>query len=122
MSEEQSEYVRLRIDMVLEASDVLLLIEAARSRIAEDELMPDEERGMALEAVSQDAAEALAYLVDPIDLVSEVPGVELAQASWSSELAEYDPEEEWPWDDEEEEWDTEEGDTGEGELPEPDVR
>ncbi|SFB87703.1 hypothetical protein [Streptomyces aidingensis] len=120
MSEEQSEYVRLRIDMVLEASDVLLLIEAARSRIAEDELMPDEERNLALEAVSQDAAEALAYLVDPIDLVSEVPGVELAHASWSSELAEYDPEEEWPWD--EEEWDTEEGDGGAEELPEPDVR
>jgi anti-sigma factor RsiW len=29
--------------------------------------------------------------VDPVVLVSEVPGVELQQASWSSERIEYDP-------------------------------
>ena len=42
-------------------------------------------------AVREDDAEALAYLVDPFDLVGEVPGVELAQASWSSEPIDYDP-------------------------------
>jgi hypothetical protein len=48
--------------------------------------------------VRADGAEALASLVDPFDLVSEVPGVELAQASWSSESIEYDPDAE-EWDD-----------------------
>ncbi|GAB2724014.1 hypothetical protein GCM10027072_16870 [Streptomyces bullii] len=53
--------------------------------------MPDAERVHAEGAVRDDTAEALAYLVDPFDLVSEVPGVELHQASWSSERIEYDP-------------------------------
>ena len=40
--------------------------------------------------MTEDTAEALAYLVDPFDLVSEIPGVELAQASWSSEQIDYE--------------------------------
>ena len=63
--------------------------------------MPDEERAHAESAVTEDTAEALAYLVDPFDLVSEVPGVELAQASWSSEQIDYDPDSpEWDLDEE----------------------
>ncbi|MEK8144658.1 hypothetical protein NKH18_32355 [Streptomyces sp. M10(2022)] len=55
-----------------------------------------EERLHAESNVRADGAEAIASLVDPFDLVSEVPGVELAQASWSSETIDYDPEaEDW---------------------------
>ena len=64
---------------------------AALRRLAADAELPDDERAHAEGAVTEDTAEALAYLVDPFDLVSEVPGVELAQASWSSEAIDYDP-------------------------------
>jgi hypothetical protein len=53
--------------------------------------MPADERAHAENAVTEDTAEALAYLVDPFDLVSEVPGTDLVQASWSSEQVDYDP-------------------------------
>ncbi len=53
--------------------------------------MPVDERLHAEGTVTEDTAEAFAYLVDPFDLVSEVPGVDLAQASWSSERIDYDP-------------------------------
>ncbi|MFD8292264.1 hypothetical protein ACFV2B_29145 [Streptomyces lavendulae] len=89
---ETSRYVRLRVDLVLEVSDSDALIGAALSHIKADEFMPDEERGHAESAVREDECEALAYLVDPTDLVAELAGVELAQASWSSEPVEYDPE------------------------------
>ncbi len=70
--------------------------------------MPDEERSHAEAAVREDESEALAYLVDPTDLVAEIPGVELAQASWSSEPVEYDPESmEWDLDEEDGEFDEE---------------
>lgn len=92
--------MRLRVELVLEIEDSEALTGAALERIAADEFMPDEERTHAQSAVREDAAEALAYLVDPFDLVTEVPGVELAQASWSSEQVDYDPEaQEWDLDD-----------------------
>lgn len=73
---------------------------AALRRIAEDEGVPDSERAHVEGAVTEDTAEALAYLVDPFDLVGEVEGVELQQASWSSERVEYDPDSpEWDLDD-----------------------
>ncbi|MCP3818995.1 hypothetical protein NLX86_12985 [Streptomyces sp. A3M-1-3] len=98
---ETSRFVRLRVDLVLEVSDSDALTGAALERIAQDEYMPDEERAHAGAAVREDEAEALAYLVDPFDLVSDVPGVELAQASWSSEPIEYDPDSvEWDLDEE----------------------
>ncbi|WP_246235706.1 hypothetical protein [Streptomyces boluensis] len=87
-----SRYVRLRVDLVLDITDADSLTGAALDRIGHDEFMPDEERAHAESAVREDSAEALAYLVDPFDLVGEVPGVELAQASWSSESVEFDPE------------------------------
>lgn len=86
---------------MLEVSDSEALISAALEHIKADEFMPDEERGHAESAVREDESEALAYLVDPTDLVAELPGLELAQASWSSEPVEYDPESlEWDMDEE----------------------
>ncbi|CAL9543200.1 hypothetical protein SUDANB96_04300 [Streptomyces sp. enrichment culture] len=79
------------MELVLEVDDVEAVTGAALARISEDEEMPDTERAHAESAVTEDTAEALAYLVDPFDLVGEVPGVELHQASWSSELIDYDP-------------------------------
>lgn len=80
---------------------------AALRRIAADSDMPADERVHAENAVTEDTAEALAYLVDPFDLVGEVPGVELAQASWSSEGIDYDPDSP--------EWGLDEDDDGEDE-------
>jgi hypothetical protein len=96
-------HVRVRVEMVLEIADRDELIRAAWARIAGDEQMPHEERERAARAVAKDAAEAVAYLVDPVDLVGEVPGVVLAQASWSSELTDYDPDRGWLGEDEEDE-------------------
>ncbi|WP_228980494.1 hypothetical protein [Streptomyces sp. DH12] len=90
-SSETSRYVRLRVDLVLEVTERDELTDAALRRIGDDEYMPDEERAHARAAVREDEAEALAYLVEPFQLVGEVPGVELVQASWSSEQAAYDP-------------------------------
>ncbi|MGP3985138.1 hypothetical protein [Streptomyces sp. KR80] len=91
-TDETSRFVRLGVELVLQVTDKGELTGAAFDRIGEDEFMPDEERGHARSAVRDDTAEALSYLVDPVDLVRGVPGVELAQASWSSELVDYDPE------------------------------
>ncbi|AYG80844.1 hypothetical protein DWB77_02982 [Streptomyces hundungensis] len=100
MSEEEtSRYVRLRIDLVLEIADADRLAGAAVDRIAQDSAMRTEERTHAEAAVREDGAEALAYLVDPVDLVAALPGAELVQASWSSERVGYDPDdEEWDLD------------------------
>ncbi|WP_319789600.1 MULTISPECIES: hypothetical protein [Streptomyces] len=98
MSEELSpgaRHVRVRVEMVLEIAEPDELVSAAWSRIESDELMPAEEREEAARAVSRDEAEAVAYLIDPVDLVDEVPGVVLAQASWSSERAAFDPDLAW---------------------------
>ncbi|WP_328424141.1 hypothetical protein [Streptomyces sp. NBC_00443] len=88
---ETSRFVRLRVELVLEVDDRDAVTKAALRRLADDVAMPVDERAHAESAVTEDTAEALAYLVDPFDLVSEVPGVDLAQASWSSERIDYDP-------------------------------
>ncbi|MFD8221024.1 hypothetical protein ACFV2U_47045 [Streptomyces sp. NPDC059697] len=90
---------------MLEVDDADAVTKAALRRIADDSGMPADERTQAENAVTEDTAEALAYLVDPFDLVSEVPGVDLAQASWSSEPIDYDPDSP--------EWDLDEDDGGE---------
>ncbi|TXL90620.1 hypothetical protein [Streptomyces sp. IB2014 016-6] len=106
---ETSRFVRLHVELVLEIGDPQALTAAALTRIATDDSMPDEEREHAGSAVGEDAAEALAYLVEPSELVGEVPGVELTQASWSSERIDYDPETvEWDLDG----YDEAEGDNG----------
>ncbi|MFF8447113.1 hypothetical protein ACF06Q_05380 [Streptomyces leeuwenhoekii] len=88
---ETSRFVRLRVELVLAVDDEEAVTGAALQRIADDPDMPGEEQMHAQNAVTDDTAEALAYLVDPFDLVSEVPGIELQQASWSSERIDYDP-------------------------------
>ncbi|MEU6544411.1 hypothetical protein [Streptomyces sp. NPDC046859] len=111
---ENTRFVRLRLELVLEVADEAAVRAAALGRI-EDEAaeggLPDDERAHAETVVTEDTAEALAYLVDPFDLVSEVPGIELAQASWSTEAIDYDPHSpEWDLggDDGEEDFDDEE--------------
>ncbi|MEV7683858.1 hypothetical protein ACFRR7_02410 [Streptomyces sp. NPDC056909] len=98
---ETSRYVRLRVELVLEVDDPEKLSATALARIGADEFMPDDERAHAETAVGEDEAEAIAYLVEPFDLVRTVPGVQLAQASWTSEQIDYDPDSaEWDLDDE----------------------
>ncbi|MFF5564351.1 hypothetical protein ACFY7Z_03740 [Streptomyces sp. NPDC012623] len=114
---ETSRYVRLRVELVLEVADAERLSAAALDRVAADETLPDDERTHARAAVRDDGAEALAYLVEPFDLVKDVPGIELAQASWTSELIDYDPDAlEWDLDDEDddEEAGGEDQDAGDG--------
>ncbi|WP_328319307.1 hypothetical protein [Streptomyces sp. NBC_00388] len=107
-NEETSRYVRLKVELVLEVHDASGLCEAALERIADDAEgvqpgMLGEDRTHAERAVREDAAEAVAHLVDPLDLLGEVPGVELVQAGWSSERIDYDPDSlEWDLDEEDE--------------------
>ncbi|MBA8948023.1 hypothetical protein ACWDY7_16255 [Streptomyces calvus] len=109
-----SRFVRLRVELVLEVEDGDAVTEAALRRITDDGDMPAAERVHAKSAVTEDAAEALAYLVDPFTVVGEVPGVELLQASWSGEQIDYDPDSpEWDLDEDEDE--DGEGEDGEGE-------
>ncbi|MGJ7877230.1 hypothetical protein [Streptomyces rochei] len=94
-----SRFVRIRVDLVLEIDDEQVVTGAALQTLAEDTDLSDAERAHAERAVTDDTAEALAHLVDPFDLVAEVPGVELQQASWSSEQIDYDPDSpEWDLD------------------------
>lgn len=89
-------YVRLQVELVLEVTGEQEVTAAALEHIASDAEMPAEERTHAEAAVKQDESEALAYLIDPFDLVSSVPGIDLVQASWSCAHTEYDPDsEEW---------------------------
>ncbi|MFJ4522336.1 hypothetical protein ACIP4Y_15535 [Streptomyces sp. NPDC088810] len=112
-TEETSRFVRLRVDLVLEVHDDDAVAKAALRRIAEDPELPAGDRAPAEGAVTDDTAEALAYLVDPFDLVSEVPGVELQQASWSSERIDYDPDSpDWDLDEDDGADDEEEGGIG----------
>ncbi|MEU7404706.1 MULTISPECIES: hypothetical protein [unclassified Streptomyces] len=88
---ETSRFVRIRVDLVLEIEDEEAVTGAALQALAEDADLSDAERADSERAVTEDTAEALAHLVDPFDLVGAVPGVELQQASWSSEYIDYDP-------------------------------
>ncbi|KPI06042.1 hypothetical protein OK074_4266 [Actinobacteria bacterium OK074] len=114
---ETSPFVRLRVELVLEVGDADAVTKAALARIAEDQDMPAEERAHATTAVTEDTAEALAYLVDPFGLVGEVPGVDLAQASWSTEQIDYDPDSpDWDLADDEGEEDDDEDEEDEEEV------
>ncbi|MFF2845197.1 hypothetical protein ACFVT5_02535 [Streptomyces sp. NPDC058001] len=88
---EASRYVRLRVDLVLDVQDSDALTKDALRRIVEDGTLRPDERAHAESVVQSESAEAIAYVVDPFDLVNDVPGVELVQASWSSEEIDYDP-------------------------------
>ncbi|MET7649117.1 hypothetical protein ABZS83_36975 [Streptomyces sp. NPDC005426] len=106
---ESSRFVRLRVEMVLEITDPDALSGTALESLAAEYGEPGgesaEERTHAETAVREDGAEALASLIDPFDLVGEVPGIELTQASWSSESIDYDPDhpDGWDLDDDEDE-------------------
>ncbi|MFI1097127.1 hypothetical protein [Streptomyces sp. NPDC020917] len=107
-------YVRLQAELVLEVTAADDLRASALSRIAADTFMPQQERDHAQSAVGHDESEALAYLVDPSELVADVPGIELVQASWSCAHTEYDPAEDDDWGmDEDDEADDEEDDEDE---------
>ncbi|GAA4699014.1 hypothetical protein GCM10023324_62350 [Streptomyces youssoufiensis] len=94
------------MELVLDINDAEQLAVAAREQIDGDAFMPEEERAHARVAIRDDQAEALAYLIDPYALVKEVPGIELAQASWSSEPIDYDPDAQvWGLDDDEDLYD-----------------
>ncbi|MER7054981.1 MULTISPECIES: hypothetical protein [unclassified Streptomyces] len=96
---ETSRFVRIRVELVLAVDDEEAVTGAALQSLADDTDLAEAERADAERAVTEDTAEALAHLVDPFDLVAEVPGVELQQASWSSELVDYDPDSpEWDLD------------------------
>lgn len=101
------------MELVLEVQDEDEVAKAALRRLARDQELPEAERSQTEGAVTEDTAEALAYLVDPFDLVSEVPGVELLQASWSSERIDYDPDSsDWDLDEDDGEDDEEEDGIG----------
>jgi hypothetical protein len=85
------QHLRLQVELVLEITEARALTGAALDHIAGDDYLPADERTHAETAVRGDEAEALAYLVDPTDLVAELPGVELVQASWSCAHTDYDP-------------------------------
>ena len=109
-TEETSRFVRLRVELVLEIDDPDAVTKAALRRLAEEDDVPADERAHAEDAVTEDTAEALAFLVDPFDLVKAVPGVELAQASWSSEAVDYDPDSpDWDLDEDDADDDEDEG-------------
>ncbi|MVO83472.1 hypothetical protein GPA10_01540 [Streptomyces sp. p1417] len=108
---ETSRFVRLRVELVVQVDGSEDLRGTALGRIAQDTHMPAAEREHAEAAVKEDDAEALAYLVDPVDLIGEVPGVELTQASWSSEVIDYDPDSP--------DWDPDEHDGAEDDDEEP---
>ncbi len=94
------------MELTLEITDAGELTAAALDRIDADAFMPDDERTHARAAVREDEAEALAYLVEPDDLLGDLPGTGLVQASWTSEQVEYDPEAgEWDLDDDDEDED-----------------
>ncbi|MEV5202804.1 hypothetical protein [Streptomyces sp. NPDC053720] len=111
---ETSRFVRLRVEMVLEITDPAALSGTALESIAAEYGEPGgesaEERTRVESAVREDGAEAIASLIDPFDLVGEVPGVELAQASWSSETVDYDPDDPDAWDLDDEDGDPDEDD------------
>lgn len=88
---ETSRFVRLRVELVVEITDSGALSGAALDRLAAEGATDDAERPYTADAVTDDPAEGVAALVDPFDLVGELPGVELAQASWISEEIDYDP-------------------------------
>ncbi|MFF4949586.1 hypothetical protein ACWC2K_09295 [Streptomyces chattanoogensis] len=93
---ETSRFVRLHVELVMEVTDAERLTGAALDHISGDPSLPDDQRKQAQDTVREDPAEALAHLVDPFDLVTAVPGTELAHASWSSEeMTDYDPDAEW---------------------------
>ncbi|MFJ3906459.1 hypothetical protein [Streptomyces sp. NPDC090025] len=87
-------YVRVNIELIAEITDEQALKAAALTQVKDDTYMDDEERAEALEAIDIDPSGSLAHFVDPVALLGNVPGVELASATWESAQTEYDPDDE----------------------------
>jgi hypothetical protein len=96
-TETESRYVRLQIELIVEIVDEKELQAAALEQVRDDEFLEDEERAEAIAAIEIDPAGAIAHFVDPVAMLSGVPGVELAEATWESQPVDYDPENE-DWD------------------------
>ncbi|WP_344605955.1 hypothetical protein [Streptomyces glaucus] len=82
------------MELILEVTGEEAVAGAAPRRIAEEAVdrdVPHEERVYARSAVTEDTAEALAYLVGPFGPVGEVPGAELRRASRSGGRIDPDP-------------------------------
>ncbi|MEV5972138.1 hypothetical protein [Streptomyces sp. NPDC051921] len=87
-------YVRVTIELVAEITDEQALKDAALAQVQDDEYMDEGERAQSVEAIDLDPSGSLAHFIDPIALLGEVPGVELASATWESARTEYDPDDE----------------------------
>ncbi|MFJ8471886.1 hypothetical protein [Kitasatospora sp. NPDC094011] len=89
-------YVKLKIELIAEITDEGALKAAALQQVAEDEYLDDDERAQSVDAIEVDPSGSLAHFIDPVALLGDVPGVELASATWESAQTEFDPEnEEW---------------------------
>ncbi|MFF0431430.1 hypothetical protein ACFYU9_04250 [Streptomyces sp. NPDC004327] len=87
-------YVRVTIELVAEITDERALKAAALEQVRNDEYLDDAERAQSVEAIELDPSGSLAHFIDPIELLGDVPGVELTSATWESAHTEYDPDEE----------------------------
>ncbi|MFJ8433712.1 hypothetical protein ACIQ9P_20680 [Kitasatospora sp. NPDC094019] len=89
-------YVRLSIELIAEITDEGALKAAALEQVTADEYLDDEERAQSVEAIEVDPAGSLAHFIDPVALLGDIPGVELASATWESANTDFDPEDaEW---------------------------
>ncbi|MFF2074518.1 hypothetical protein ACFVXG_07140 [Kitasatospora sp. NPDC058162] len=89
-------YVKLKIELIAEITDEGALKAAALQQVAEDEYLDDEERAQSVDAIDVDPSGSLAHFIDPVALLGDIPGVELASATWESAQTEFDPEsDEW---------------------------
>ncbi|MCX5211066.1 hypothetical protein OG689_17500 [Kitasatospora sp. NBC_00240] len=85
-------YVRLSIELIAEITDEQALKTAALAQVENDEYLDDEERTQSVEAIEVDPSGSLAHFIDPVALLGDIPGVELASATWESVQTEFDPE------------------------------
>ena len=87
-------YVKLKIELIAEITDEGALKAAALQQVAGDEYLDDEERAQSVEAIEVDPSGSLAHFIDPVALLGDVPGVELASATRESAQTEVGPESE----------------------------
>jgi hypothetical protein len=89
-------FIRLQIELIAEVTDEKALQAAALEQVQNDEYLEDEERAEAVEAINLDPSGAVAHFIDPVAMLENIPGVELAEAGWETQPVDYDPEtEEW---------------------------
>lgn len=85
-------YIRVTTEVVVEIDDAEQLREAALASIAGNDDLTDTQRVTLAMAVGRDLAHAVAELLDPGDLVAELPGIFERESTWSAEnLTDYEP-------------------------------